>query len=84
VLPICPKCGFAGNSAAQAAAAGVPDASTEGWAKDDAQGVEWDTAPEGMGAEGAAPPAEAWAEATWPPADATEAPKKKGWFGRAK
>ncbi|MES2154005.1 MAG: zinc ribbon domain-containing protein [bacterium] len=89
VRPVCPKCGFAGNSAAQAQAE-ASDVSA--WAQaDPAAGpqVTWDTPAGEQAAEGA--PAEAWGEAQWPQAEgeapmeeSAESPKKKGWFGRSK
>jgi hypothetical protein len=77
IRPVCPKCGFAGNSAA----AGTDTQ----WAQPAAD-VSWETAPAptpgAEGGEGAA--AEGWSETSWPQSDAPAEPKKKGWFGKSK
>ncbi len=86
VRPVCPQCGFAGNSA-QARQEAPVTAEGQTWAEPEAQNVSWET-PGAPAASGDATPAttgEAWGEAQWPEGEATgEAPKKKGWFGRAK
>lgn len=79
IRPVCPKCGYAGNSA-PAGEAPTADA----WAQAEAENVSWETAP----AEGDAPQADAWApaegESVWGEAEPADAPKKKGWFSRSK
>jgi len=87
VRPVCPKCGFAGNSAKLAAEQPAATTAEGTWAQPEGE-VSWETpaatAPEAAAAP-EAPAGEAWAEATWPQSDAPgEAPKKKGWFGRSK